>query len=126
MVQPLLPSLAEEGELSLVYFRGELSHAVRKTPKAGDFRIQEHWGGRFRLTEPNAGERASGQRTLDAMLACSPIDEMPLYARVDLVRDLEGRLCTIELEVIEPSLYLEHAPPEATERFARLLAEAAG
>ncbi len=125
MVQPLLPSLAEEGELSLVYFRGELSHAVRKTPKSGDFRIQEHWGGTFTPTEANAGELATGQRTLDAMLACSPIQEMPLYARVDLVRDLEGRLCTIELEVIEPSLYLEHAPPEATERFADLLAAAA-
>ena len=50
---------------------------------------------------------------------------MPLYARVDLVRDLDGTLCTIELEVIEPSLYLELAGPEATERFARLLAEAA-
>ena len=69
MVQPFLPSLAEEGELSLVYFGGELSHAVRKTPKAGDFRIQEHWGGRFRLTEPNAGERASGS---GPSTRCSP------------------------------------------------------
>jgi len=60
------------------------------------------------------------------MVACSPIGEMPLYARVDLVRDLEGTLCTMELEVIEPSLYLEHAGPEKTENFARLLAEAAG
>ena len=61
------------------------------------------------------------------MLACSPIDEMPLYARVDLVRDLEGKLCTIELEVIEPSLYLEHARGRRRSRTSpRLLAEAAG
>ena len=109
MVQPFLPSLAEEGELSLIFFRGELSHAVRKTPKAGDFRIQEHWGGRFRPDIARPHQVEAGQKTLEAMMSCSPIDEMPLYARVDLVRDLEGELCTIELEVIEPSLYLEHA-----------------
>ncbi len=125
MVQPYLPSLAEEGELSLVYFGGELSHSIRKTPKSGDFRIQEHWGGTFTPEEPSAEALAAGKETLDAMVECSPIEEMPLYARVDLVRDLGGTLCTIELEVIEPSLYLEHAGPEATENFARLLAAAA-
>ena len=127
MVQPYLPSVAEEGELSLIYFRGELSHAVHKSPKAGDFRVQEHWGGVFTaIDDPPREALEAGSKTLDAMVSCSPIGEMPLYARVDLVRDLEGTLCTMELEVIEPSLYLEHAGPEKTENFARLLAEAAG
>ncbi len=126
MVQPFLPSLADEGELSLIYFRGELSHAVHKSPKAGDFRVQEHWGGVFTLIDDAPREALdAGSKTLDAMLACSPIGEMPLYARVDLVRDLEGALCTIELEVIEPSLYLEHVGPEKTQLFAGLLAAAA-
>jgi len=127
MVQPFLPSLADEGELSLIYFRGELSHAVHKSPKAGDFRVQEHWGGVFTpIDDPPREALHAGANTLDAMVSCSPIGEMPLYARVDLVRDLEGTLCTIELEVIEPSLYLEHVGPEKTENFARLLADAAG
>lgn len=126
MVQPFLPSLAEEGELSLVFFGGELSHSIRKRPKPGDFRIQEHWGGIFTPEEPGDEALSAAAETLDATVACSPIDERPLYARVDLVRDLGGTLCTIEVEVIEPSLYLEHTGPEATERFAGLLAEAAG
>jgi len=126
MVQPYLPSLSEEGELSLVYFRGEFSHAVRKRPKEGDFRIQEHWGGVFTpIEDPPAEALEAGAATLDAMVERSPIGEMPLYARVDLVRDLGGTLCTIELEVIEPSLYLEHVGPEKTKNFARLLAAAA-
>lgn len=126
MIQPFLPSVAEEGELSLIFFRGELSHAVHKAPKAGDFRVQEHWGGVFTQVDPPPEALAAGRVTLAAMLSCSPIDEMPLYARVDLVRDPQGMLCTIELEVIEPSLYLEHVGPEKTEHFARLLSDAAG
>lgn len=125
MVQPLLPSLATEGEMSLVFFHGELSHTVHKAPKRGDFRVQEHWGGEWSAAEAPPEALAAAQQTLEAMLRCSPINEMPLYARVDLVRDLDGTLCTIELEVIEPSLYLELVGPEVTERFARLLAEAA-
>lgn len=125
MAQPFLPSLAEQGELSLVFMRGELSHTIHKVPKSGDFRVQEHWGGIFTAVEAPAEVLRAANRTLEATLACSPIEGPPLYARVDLVRDLDDELCTIEVELIEPSLYLQHVGPDATERFARLFAEAA-
>lgn len=100
MVQPFLPSLEIDGELSLVYFEGKLSHAVRKHPAAGDFRVQSIWGGTVESAEPVSRhvEVAEG--------ALSQLDEPPLYARVDLVTDLDGSPALIELELIEPNLYL--------------------
>lgn len=107
MVQPFLPSLEAEGELSLIYIDGELSHAVRKRPAAGDFRVQSIWGGTMSLAEaePEHVEVARG--------ALSQLDETPLYARVDLVTDLKGDPALIELELIEPNLYLSTNPTAA-------------
>lgn len=116
MVQPYLASLESEGELSLVYYRGRLSHAVRKIPKRGDFRIQEHHGGVYEL-EPAPPE------ALELGKLVLPVVGAPLYARIDVVRGPDGELCVIELELIEPSLYLDIAPSAAIERFAKLLAE---
>jgi hypothetical protein len=77
--------------------------------------VQEHVGGR---TQPAAA--ADDERALaDAALAC--LGEAPLYARVDLVR-IEGRPHLSELELIEPSLYLEHLPGGAA-AFAQAIAE---
>src|SRR5690349_19662675 len=45
MVQPFLPSLETDGELSLIFVEGEFSHAVRKRPHPKDFRVQSIWGG---------------------------------------------------------------------------------
>jgi glutathione synthase/RimK-type ligase-like ATP-grasp enzyme len=107
MVQPFLPSLEEQGELSLIYIAGELSHAVRKRPAAGDFRVQSIWGGTFSSAEPNAAQLELAERAL------AQLDEVPLYARVDLVTDLDGAPCLIELELIEPNLYLSTNPTAA-------------
>lgn len=112
MIQPLLPSLEEEGELSLVYIAGNLTHAVRKRPGPGDFRVQSIWGGTVERTEPEADEVELAERTL------AQLDDRPLYARVDLVTDLDGNPCLIELELIEPNLYLS-AFPTAAEALAR-------
>jgi glutathione synthase/RimK-type ligase-like ATP-grasp enzyme len=111
MVQPFLPSLESEGELSLVYFDGELSHAVRKRPAPGDFRVQSIWGGTMTPAKPEAREAEIGE------LALSQLDEVPLYARVDLVSDLNGIPALIELELIEPNLYLS-TNPTAADRLA--------
>jgi glutathione synthase/RimK-type ligase-like ATP-grasp enzyme len=100
MVQPFLPSLESEGELSLVYVEGKLSHAVRKHPAAGDFRVQSIWGGTVESAEPGSRHVEVAERAL------SQLDEPPLYARVDLVADLDGSPALIELELIEPNLYL--------------------
>lgn len=114
MVQPFLPSLEAEGELSLIYVDGEITHAVRKRPARGDFRVQSIWGGTMAPAEAGPREREIGAQAL------AQLDEVPLYARVDLVAGPGRDLCLIELELIEPNLYLVTHPPAAT-----MLAEAA-
>ena len=119
MAQPLVPSVVEEGEWSLITFRGEPSHALLKTPTAGDFRVQEEHGGLLTPGEPEASLRAASDTVLGAL------DVTPLYARVDVVRRPDGGgWWLMELELIEPALYLrldEGAPA----RFARALVERA-
>ncbi len=104
MIQPFLPSVGEAGEVSLFYFDGRFSHAVRKVAKAGDFRVQPDFGGHVTTIEPAADEIAAAERILAA------IEEPLLYARVDLVRDRTGAPVLIEVELIEPDLYLNYAP----------------
>lgn len=111
MVQPFLPSLESEGELSLIYIDGKFSHAVRKHPAAGDFRVQSIWGGTVTPENPEPQHVEVAQRAL------AQLDEPPLYARIDLVTDLAGNPALIELELIEPNLYL-HTDPAAADRLA--------
>ncbi|MGN6215729.1 MAG: ATP-grasp domain-containing protein [Solirubrobacterales bacterium] len=107
MVQPFLPSLEEQGELSLIYIAGNYSHAVRKRPAPGDFRVQSIWGGGVERAEPTAEHLELAKRAL------SQVTPPPLYARADLVEDFAGDPCLIELELIEPNLYLTEHPPAA-------------
>ena len=104
MVQPFLPSIGQEGEYSIMLFGGRFSHSIVKRPKAGDYRVQPHLGGTERPYPPPEGAIELAQ----AALAAAPAPA--LYARVDMVRDREGRLAIIELELIEPALWLQHAP----------------
>ena len=104
MLQPYLPSVETTRERSLVYFGAELSHAVRRHPPLS---TGLH-GGELVGTEPD--ELALARRVL-ATRAPLP------YARVDLVRDPRGRPCLMELELIEPSFFLDLAPA-AADRFA--------
>ena len=117
MVQPFLPNVIGEGEFSLFYFNGNLSHAILKTPKPGDFRVQEEHGGVIRAIEAGRALRAVGDSAMRAL------DLVPLYARADFVRgDAQDSFLLMELELIEPSLYLR-MDSEAPERFARALHE---
>ncbi len=100
MVQPFLQSVIDEGEFSLFYFNGEYSHTILKAPKPADFRVQEEHGGIITAVEPTDELLAAGQIAFDL------IGSAPLYARVDLVRDAGGSLVVMELELIEPALYL--------------------
>lgn len=119
LVQPFLPSVQNEGEYSFLYFGGQFSHAVLKRPKDGDYRIQSIYGGSEETYTPTPAERESARAILDVL------DFTPLYARVDLLRGVNGRLRLIELELIEPYLYLPHAKGEGAENSgARLLAQA--
>jgi len=104
IVQPYLPAIEAEGELSLLFIGGVFSHAVRKVPQKGDFRIQPQFGGRFLPATPSDEARAVAA----AALAASPVP--PLYARIDLVRLPNGALALMELEATEPDLYPDFAP----------------
>lgn len=104
MIQPFLPEVLTGGEPSLLYLGGTFSHAVSKIPRAGDFRVQPEFGGIIAPYQPCPDELAAAEAALAA--AETPL----LYARVDLVRDLKGRPVLMELELIEPDLFLGHDP----------------
>ncbi len=109
LVQPFAPEIAE-GEWSLVFLGGAFSHAVRKRPAASDFRVQEELGGRASTEDPGPALVAQAQ----AALAAAP--GRAAYARVDgIVRG--GAFVLMELELIEPVLYLARHP-EAPARLA--------
>jgi hypothetical protein len=110
LVQPFLPEIQTRGEWSFLFFAGEFSHAVLKRPRDGEFRVQEEHGGATTAQRPNSELLAQARAV---------VDHIPgpwLYARVDGV-ELEGGLALMELELIEPSLFLRH-DPEAPARFA--------
>ena len=111
LVQPFIESICTEGEFSLFFFAGEFSHAILKTPAAGDFRSQEEHGSQIQAVTPAAELLRAGQRILGL------VEPQPVYARVDLVRDVDDRFLLMELELIEPSLYLR-TDAAAPARFA--------
>lgn len=121
MLQPYQPAVDTEGETSLIFIDGAFSHAIRKGPllppdgsvTAALFAPEEITA---RVATPE--EQSLGRRVLEQVVARFGV---PLYARVDL---LPGPLL-IEVELVEPSLFLEHAPG-AAERFARAIATAVG
>lgn len=114
MLQPFMTSVIDEGEYSLIYFAGAYSHAILKTPKAEDFRVQEEHGAIIRATSPEPLLRSRA----DAIMAT--FADPPLYARVDLVRTADDDFALMELELIEPSLYLSY-DGGAAERFAEAI-----
>ena len=109
LIQPFLPSVPEEGEYSFLFFGGRFSHALQKLPKAGDYRVQSIFGAREIVHEPRPGEIGQCRAVLDAAAAITGAPDL-LYARVDMVRGLDGRLAVMELEVIEPYFYPEQGP----------------
>jgi glutathione synthase/RimK-type ligase-like ATP-grasp enzyme len=113
LVQPFLEEVVRDGEWSLIFFGGTFSHAVLKRPRAGDFRVQNDFGGSSVLTVPSAELVAEAARVLEA------IDGRWLYARVDGVV-VNGTFLLMELELTEPSLFLE-LDDTAVARFAEAI-----
>ena len=114
MVQPFMDKVIAEGEFSLFFFNGAFSHAILKTPAANEFRSQEERGAEVRAIEPEPALLSRGQQ---AMAALSTV---PLYGRIDFVRNAADDFDVMELELIEPSLYLR-MDPAAPARFARAI-----
>lgn len=112
VVQPFMENVQAEGEYSLFFFSNEFSHAILKTPKERDFRVQEEHGAKVVSAEP---EFTLLETASDLLHLVNP---MPVYARCDFIRGPDGRFLLMELEVIEPSLYLR-MDSESPKRFAR-------
>jgi hypothetical protein len=117
LLQAFVPEVVSEGEWSLVFLSDgdgpRFSHAVRKRPAEGDFRVQRELGGSAVAATPGAGLVADAAAALVracARTAVSPADV--LYARVDGVAR-HGRLVIMELECIEPELFFAHEPQAA-------------
>lgn len=113
LLQPYLEGVETEGELSVIRIDGEFTHAVRKVPVAGDYRVQDDFGASDMAIELD-DELVAVAR---AAFAAVDTDTDLLYGRVDLLRDAEGHLNVTELELVEPSLFFRHEP-RAAERLA--------
>jgi hypothetical protein len=118
LVQPFMASVIEEGEFSLFYFNGQYSHAILKTPKDSDFRVQEEHGGRLTAITPETSLTKHAEQALSAINAKIGV---PLYARVDFVRCEQG-FALMEAELIEPSLYF-NMDEQSASRFAQAFVE---
>ncbi len=120
MIQPFLDTVVSEGEYSFVFVDGEISHSIIKRPADNDYRIQTTYGGTEAVAEP------SGADLKTAGSIVQMIDPPPLYARVDMLRNPDGDLCLMELELIEPFLYPLQGPEFADRIFSALRKRATG
>jgi hypothetical protein len=118
LVQAYAPEVVEAGEWSFVFLGGEFSHAVLKRPAEGDYRVQEEWGGHA-VDVPPPSDLVDQAKRIAAR-----IPRPWLYARIDGV-DRRGTLLLMELELIEPYLYLGR-DPRAPARLAAAVMAAAG
>lgn len=108
LIQPFQADVLTHGEISLMVLGGRFTHAIQKLPQRGDFRVQDDHGGTVHSYEALPAEIELAER---AMTACP---SLPLYGRVDLIRDNNGQLAVMELELIEPELWLRFHPPAAS------------
>lgn len=114
IAQPFMKEI-EDGEWSFTFFNGRYSHTILKKPKTGDFRVQQFFGGTIDRMEPE-------QSLIDQAASYLPaFARDTLYARVDGVL-VDGKFVLMELELVEPFLYLAYAP-EAPENFYHALKE---
>lgn len=120
MIQPFESRVVSEGEFSLFYFDGSYSHCVLKVPKPGDFRVQEEHGGDIRAVNAEPALLEAAAETMAALPAT------PLYARADFIRHDASSFRIMELELVEPALYLR-MDASAPARFAdAIVARASG
>jgi hypothetical protein len=99
MVQPYMRSVEGYGERSVIWIDGQLTHAVRKSPRLGD--AQEHVSEALPISHRE-------RELAEAVVADIP--HALLYARIDLIRDDEDSPLLAELELVEPSLFLKQSP----------------
>lgn len=103
LIQPFMPEIQEQGEISLLFFEGKYSHSVLKKPKNGDFRIQSQFGGQYSAYSPDSFIIETAEKVI------TTFGGDLLYARVDGILK-NGKFLLMELELIEPDLYFDYAP----------------
>lgn len=114
-LQPFMKSVVEEGEYSVIYINGQISHVILKTVGKGDFRVQEeHGGGVVPVADPDEQLFTTARQVMEHV----PFETM--YARVDLVRTSDSNFALMELELIEPALYFRFDENSA-DRFAEAI-----
>lgn len=113
LVQPLLHSIAADGEYPVVFLDGRFSHAVVRSVVHGPDGAGRH--------ETSRAHRVDDEQLAVARSALEVVTErfgVPTYARIDLVRDDARRWCVLEVEVVEPSLFLPDADDGAADCLA--------
>ena len=107
LVQPFFPTISELGEASLMVFGGKFTHAILKKAKAGDFRVQDDFGGTVHDYNPTQEEINFAEKVFQSCTS------MPIYGRVDIVWDSNKHIYRSELEIIEPELWIRNRPESA-------------
>ena len=107
LVQPFFPTISELGEASLMVFGGEFTHAILKKAKAGDFRVQDDFGGTVHDYNPIQEEIKFAEKVFQSCTS------LPIYGRVDIVWDSNKEIYLSELEIIEPELWIRNRPESA-------------
>jgi glutathione synthase/RimK-type ligase-like ATP-grasp enzyme len=128
MVQPYLAAVDHAGETGLLFFRGEFSHAIRKGPMLDGPDVPASGSrppGLYRpetitSREPSPAELEVARKVLAAVPG--GVDRL-LYARVDLIPGPDGTPLLVELELTEPSVFLDRSEG-AADRFAAAIADA--
>jgi glutathione synthase/RimK-type ligase-like ATP-grasp enzyme len=116
LAQPFIEEIKTAGEWSFIFFNGNYSHTVLKTAKPGDFRVQHFFGGTIHTPTPPATLLASAQHIVDKFAKDC------LYARVDGVA-LDSKLVLMELELIEPFLFLSTSEGSLERYYEALMAQ---
>ena len=122
MVQPYQDSVDTTGETALVFLGDGYSHCVHKEAllEADVGETEELW---TRQVITTASPRPDQRAVADVALAAVADRFGPTgYARVDLVDSADGRPLVLELELVEPSLFLTHRPAAAAQFAAHLAA----
>ena len=108
LIQPFRDCIYNEGELSFHFFNGHFSHAVRKIPKTGDYRVQEEYGGHISYYLPPQDILDQAQKMYQTIE--SHLHTPSLFHRVDVLLNSQNQLEIMEVELVEPSLYLRTHP----------------
>ena len=107
LVQPFFSTISELGEASLMVFGGKFTHAILKKAKAGDFRVQDDFGGTVYDYNPTQEEIKFAEKVFQSCTS------LPIYGRVDIVWDSNKHIYLSELEIIEPELWIRNRPESA-------------